>query len=152
MTQPDPDTTETRLQQLTDRFGDFADETRSNREADRKEVHDFVQESRRNQEANEQRLDEITDMTKELRNDVARLKGREYERYVSHTLLSPVSRRLGLRRPRLLTQQPTAPAKNSTSGWTTSRSDMICLKSCFPTQSFGEPTRGNPPTLWSKSP
>ena len=101
MTQPDPDTTETRLQQLTDRFDDFADETRSNREADRKEFHDFVQESRRNQEANEQRFDEITDITKELRNDVARLKGREYERYVSHTLLSPVSRRLGLRRPRL---------------------------------------------------
>ena len=101
MTLPDPDTTETHLQQLTDRLDDFADETRSNREANRKEFHDFVEESRRNQEANEQRFDEITDITKELRNDVARLKGREYERYVSHTLLSPVSRRLGLRRPRL---------------------------------------------------
>ena len=101
MTQPDPDTTETRLRQLTDRFDDFAEETRSNREADRKEFHDFVEETRRNQKANEQRFDDITNITKELRDDVARLKGRDYERYVSHTLLSPVSRRLGLRRPRL---------------------------------------------------
>ena len=83
MTQPDADTTGTRLQRLTDRFDDFVDETR------------------RNQKANEQRFDDITNITKELRDDVARLKGRDYERYVSHTLLSPVSRRLGLRRPRL---------------------------------------------------
>ena len=102
MTQPDPDTTETRLQQLTDRFDDFVEETRSNREADRKEFHDFVEETRSNQKANEQRFDEITNITKELRDDVASLKGRDYERYVSHTLLSPVSRRLGLRRPRLV--------------------------------------------------
>ena len=70
-------------------------------QADRKEFHDFVEETRRNQKANEQRFDDITNITKELRDDVARLKGRDYERHVSHTLLSPVSRRLGLRRPRL---------------------------------------------------
>ena len=98
MTQPDADTTETRLQQLTDRFDDFADEARSNREADRKEFHDFVDETRRNREADTKRFD---DFVKEVRDDFAHLKGREYERYVSHTLLSPVSRRLGLRRPRL---------------------------------------------------
>ena len=91
MTQPDPDTTETRLQRLTDRFDNFADETR-----------EFMEETRRNQKANEQRFDEITSITKELRDDVAGLKGRDYERYVSHTLLSPVSRQLGLRRPRLM--------------------------------------------------
>ena len=145
MTQPDPDTTETRLQQLTDgfdefsketrefmeetrsnreadrrefhdfvvetrsnreadrrEFHDFVEETRSNREADRREFHDFVEETRSNQKANEQRFDEIANITKELRDDVAHLKGRDYERYVSHTLLSPVSRRLGLRRPRLV--------------------------------------------------
>ena len=91
MTQRDPDSTERRLEVLTDRFDDFADETR-----------EFMEETRRNQKENEQRFDEITNITKELRDDVARLKGRDYERYVSHTLLSPVSRRLGLRRPRLL--------------------------------------------------
>jgi hypothetical protein len=88
MTQPDPDTTETRLQQLTDRFDDFAEETR-----------DFMEETRRNQEADTKRFD---DFVKEVRDDFGRLKGRDYERHVSHTLLSPVSRRLGLRRPRLL--------------------------------------------------
>ena len=98
MTQPDADTTETRLQQLTDRFDDFVEETRSNREADRKEFHDFVEETRRNREIDNRRFD---DFVKEVRDDFARLKGRDYERYVSHTLLSPVSRRLGLRRPRL---------------------------------------------------
>ena len=87
MTQPDPDTTEARLQQLTDRFDDFAEETR-----------DFMEETRRNQEADTKRFD---DFVKEVRDDFGRLKGRDYERYVSHTLLSPVSRRLGLRRPRL---------------------------------------------------
>ena len=87
MTQPDPDTTEARLQQLTDRFDDFAEETR-----------DFMEETRRNQEADTKRFD---DFVKEVRDDFGRLKGRDYERHVSHTLLSPVSRRLGLRRPRL---------------------------------------------------
>ena len=91
MTQRDPDSTEIRLEVLTDRFDEFADETR-----------EFMEETRRNQKANEQRFDEITTITKELRDDVAGLKGREYERHVSHTLLSPVSRRLGLRRPRLV--------------------------------------------------
>lgn len=91
MTQRDPDSTERRLEILTDRFDEFADETR-----------EFMEETRRNQKANEQRFDEITAITKELRDDVAGLKGREYERHVSHTLLSPVSRRLGLRRPRLV--------------------------------------------------
>ena len=41
MTQPDPDTTEARLQQLTDRFDDFADgihETRRNRAGRQKRV------------------------------------------------------------------------------------------------------------------
>ena len=90
MTQPDADTTESRLQRLTDRFDDFAEETR-----------DFMEETRRNREADTKRFDNLTSITTELRNDMARLKGREYERYVSHTLLSPVSRRLGLRRPRL---------------------------------------------------
>ena len=87
MTQPGADTTETRLQQLTDRFEVFADETR-----------EFMEETRRNREADTKRFD---DFAKEVRDDFAHLKGREYERYVSHTLLSPVSRRLGLRRPRL---------------------------------------------------
>lgn len=63
MTQPGPDSTETRLQQLTDRLDDFI---------------------------------------KEVRDDNARARGREYERVVTHTLLSPVSHRLGLRRPRLV--------------------------------------------------
>lgn len=90
MTQRDPDSTERRLEVLTDRFDDFADETR-----------EFMEETRRNQKANEQRFDYIDGILKELRDDSARFKGREYERYVSHTLLSPVSRRLGLRRPRL---------------------------------------------------
>ena len=90
MTQPDADTTESRLQRLTDRFDDFAEETR-----------DFMEETRRNREADTKRFDNLTSITTELRNDMARLKGREYERYVSHTLLSPVSRRLRLRRPRL---------------------------------------------------
>ena len=88
MTQPDPDTTDTRLQRLTDRFDDFAEETR-----------DFMEQTRRNQEADTKRFD---DFVKEVRDDFGRLKGRDYERHVSHTLLSPVSRRLGLRRPRLL--------------------------------------------------
>ncbi len=87
MTQPGPDSTETRLQQLTDRFDDFAEETR-----------DFMEEARRNREADTKKFDNFV---KEVRDDFANLKGREYERYVSHTLLSPVSRRLGLRRPRL---------------------------------------------------
>ena len=90
MTQPGPDSTETRLQQLTDRFDEFAEETR-----------EFMEETRRNRGADTKRFDILTNVTKELRDDMARLKGREYERYVSHTLLSPVSRRLGLRRPRL---------------------------------------------------
>ena len=90
MTQPGPDSTETRLQQLTDRFDEFAEETR-----------EFMEETRRNRGADTKRFDNLTNVTKELRDDMARLKGREYERYVSHTLLSPVSRRLGLRRPRL---------------------------------------------------
>ena len=98
MTQPDGDTGEARLQRLTDRFDDFVEETRSNREADRKEFHDFVEETRSNREADSKKLDSFM---KEVRDDFARLNGREYERYVSHTLLSPVSRRLGLRRPRL---------------------------------------------------
>ena len=88
MTQPDPDTTDTRLQRLTDRFDDFAEETR-----------DFMEETRRNREADTKSFD---DFVKEVRDDFGRLKGRDYERHVSHTLLSPVSRRLGLRRPRLL--------------------------------------------------
>ena len=91
MTQPGPDTNETRLQQLTDRFDEFAEETR-----------EFMEETRRNREAYTKRFDNLTNVTKELRDHMARLKGREYERYVSHTLLSPVSRRLGLRRPRLI--------------------------------------------------
>ena len=90
MAQRDPDSTERRLEVLTDRFDDFADETR-----------EFMEETRRNREADTKRLDNLTNITKELRDDMAHLKGREYERYVSHTLLSPVSRRLGLRRPRL---------------------------------------------------
>ena len=80
MTQPGPDTTETRLRELTEHLYDFAVETRTNRQADTIRFDDF---------------------RKEVRDDFARLKGREYERYVSHTLLSPVSHRLGLRRPRL---------------------------------------------------
>ena len=91
MAQRDPRSTERRLEILTDRFDEFADETR-----------EFMEETRRNQKANEQRFDELTTITKELRDDVASLKGREYERHVSHTLLSPVSHRLGLRRPRLV--------------------------------------------------
>ena len=90
MAQRDPDSTDRRLEVLTDRFDDFADETR-----------EFMEETRRNREADTKRLDNLTNITKELRDDMAHLKGREYERYVSHTLLSPVSRRLGLRRPRL---------------------------------------------------
>lgn len=88
MTQPDPDTTDTRLQKLSDRFDDFAEETRN-----------FMEETRRNREIDNRRFD---DFVKEVRDDFARLNGREYERHVSHTLLSPVSRRLGLRRPRLV--------------------------------------------------
>ena len=90
MAQRDPNSTERRLEVLTDRFDEFADETR-----------DFMEETRRNREADTKRLDNLTNITKELRDDMAHLKGREYERYVSHTLLSSVSRRLGLRRPRL---------------------------------------------------
>ena len=113
MTQPDADTTETRLQQLTGRFDsfaketrdfmdetrDFMEETRRNREADTKRFDEFVEETRGNQKANEQRFD---DFTKEVRDEFARLRGREYERMVCHTLLSPVSHRIGLRRPRLV--------------------------------------------------
>lgn len=109
MTQPDADSTDDRLQRLTDRFDDFVEETRSNREADTKkfddfaeETRDFMEETRRNREADNKRFDEIDEILKEMRDDFARLKGREYERLVSHTLLSPVSRRLGLRRPRLV--------------------------------------------------
>ena len=120
MTQPDADSTDTRLQRLTDRFDDFVEETRSNREADNKKFDDFVEETRRNREADNKkfdnfveetrrnreedtkRFDEIDEVLKELRDDSARFKGRDYERLVSHTLLSPVSRRLGLRRPRLV--------------------------------------------------
>ena len=87
MTQREPDTTERRLEVLTDRFDAFADETR-----------DFMEETRRNREEDTKRF---VDFVKEVRDDFARLKGREYERYVSHTLLSPVSHRLGMRRPRL---------------------------------------------------
>ena len=88
MTQRDSDSTDRRLEVLTDRFDEFADETR-----------EFIEETRRNREADTKRLD---DFMKEVRDDFARLNGREYERHVSHTLLSPVSHRLGLRRPRLL--------------------------------------------------
>ena len=91
MTQSDPDSTERRLEVLTDRFDDFADETR-----------EFMEETRRNQKANEERFDHIDGILKELRDDSARFKGRDYERYVSHALLSPVSHRLGIRRPRLV--------------------------------------------------
>ena len=87
MAQRDPDSTERRLEVLTDRFDEFADETR-----------EFMEETRANRQADTKKLD---DFMKEVRDDFAHLKGREYERYVSHTLLSPVSRRLGLRRPRL---------------------------------------------------
>ena len=88
MTQPGPDTPETRLQQLTDRFDDFADETR-----------EFMEETRANRQEDTKRFD---DFVKEVRDNFARLNGREYERVVCHTLLSPVSRRLGLRRTRLV--------------------------------------------------
>ena len=88
MTQPDADTTEIRLQHLTDRFDDFAKETR-----------EFMDETRRNREVDTKKFD---DFTKEVRDEFAHLKGREYERVVSHTLLSPVSRHLGLRRLRLV--------------------------------------------------
>jgi hypothetical protein len=46
--------------------------------------------------------DRVDDITKELRDNLAYFKGADYERRVSHTLLSPVSYRLGLRRPYLL--------------------------------------------------
>ena len=81
MTQPGPDTTATRLQQLTERLDDFVQETRANRKTDTERFDDFI---------------------KEVRDDFAHLKGAEYERWVSHTLLSPVSHRLALRRPYLL--------------------------------------------------
>ena len=106
MTQPDADSTDTRLQRLTDRFDDFVEETRSNREADNKkfddfaeETRDFMEETRSNREADTKKFD---DLVKEVRDNFAYFKGRDYERLVSHTLLSPVSRRLGLRRPRLV--------------------------------------------------
>ena len=98
MTQPGPDTTETRLQELTERFDDFVEETRASRQLDVQKFDDFVAETRTNRQADSNRFD---DFRKEVRDDFARLNGREYERYVSHTLLSPVSHRLGLRRPRL---------------------------------------------------
>ena len=98
MTQPGPDTTETRLRELTEHLYDFAVETRTNRQLDVQKFDDFVEETRANRQADTIRFD---DFRKEVRDDFARLKGREYERYVSHTLLSPVSHRLGLRRPRL---------------------------------------------------
>ena len=88
MTQPDADTTDARLQRLTDRFDTFAEETR-----------DFMDETRRNREADTKRFD---DFVKEVQDDFAYFRGREYERMVCHTLLSPVSHRLGLRRPRLV--------------------------------------------------
>ena len=106
MTQPDADSTDTRLQRLTDRFDDFVEETRSNREADNKkfddfaeETRDFMEETRSNREADTKKFD---DLVKEVRDNFAYFKGRDYERLVSHTLLSPVSHRLGLRRPRLV--------------------------------------------------
>jgi hypothetical protein len=98
MTQPDPETTETRLRELTERLDDFVVETRANRQLDVQKFDDFVAETRANRQTDTNRFD---DFRKEVRDDFARLNGREYERYVSHTLLSPVSRRLGLRRPRL---------------------------------------------------
>ena len=58
-----------------------------------------MEETRRNRDADTQKLD---DFIKETRDTMAYFKGAEYEREVSHTLLSPVSRRLGLRRPRLI--------------------------------------------------
>ena len=64
----------------------------------RDETREFMEETRRNREADSKRFD---DFVKEVGN-FARLDGREYERHVSHTLLSPVSRRLGLRRLRLV--------------------------------------------------
>ena len=88
MTQRDPESTERRLEVLTDRFDDFADETR-----------EFMEETRRNREADTKRFDNFV---KEVRDDFAHLKGADYERRVSHTLLSPVSYRLALRRPYLL--------------------------------------------------
>ena len=98
MTQPDPETTETRLRELTERLDDFVVETRANRQLDVQKFDDFVAETRANRQTDTNRFD---DFRKEVRDDFARLNGREYERYVSHTLLSPVSHRLGLRRPRL---------------------------------------------------
>ena len=95
MTQPDDETTETRLQQLTDRFDGFAKETRDFMD----ETRGFMDETRRNREEDTKRFDNFV---KEVHDDFAYFKGREYERVVCHTLLSPVSRRLGLRRPRLV--------------------------------------------------
>ena len=95
MTQRDPESTERRLEVLTDRFDDFVDETRDFMEETRK----FMDETRANREADTSRFE---DFRKEVHDDFAYFRGRDYERYVSHTLLSPVSRRLGLRRPRLV--------------------------------------------------
>ena len=95
MTQPDADTTETRLQQLTGRFDGFAKETRDFMD----ETRDFMDETRRNREEDTKRFD---DFVKEVHDNFAHFRGRDYERMVCHTLLSPVSHRIGLRRPRLV--------------------------------------------------
>jgi hypothetical protein len=63
MTQPGPDTTETRSRQGSHHFAE---------------------------------------LLKDIRASSSFIKKVEYKRHVSHTLLSPVSRRLGLRRPRLI--------------------------------------------------
>lgn len=44
----------------------------------------------------------LEEVLKDLRGHFAFFRSIDYERYVSHTLLSPVSRRLGLRRPSLV--------------------------------------------------
>ena len=44
----------------------------------------------------------LEEVLKDLRGHFAYFRNVDYERYFSHTLLSPVSRRLGLRRPRLI--------------------------------------------------
>ena len=57
MDQRDPDSTERRLEVLTDRFDDFADETR-----------EFMEETRRNREADNKRFE---DFRKEVRDEFA---------------------------------------------------------------------------------
>ena len=44
----------------------------------------------------------LEEVLKDLRGHFAYFRKVDYERYVSHTLLSPVSRQLGLHRPRLI--------------------------------------------------